>query len=42
VVIPVDDKVTGEVAFEVPATAAGLKFIFKQSFGSKQAMWKLE
>lgn len=42
VVIPVADKVTGEVAFEVPAAASGLKFIFKQSFGTKQAMWSLE
>jgi len=42
VVIPVADKVRGEVAFEVPATATGLKFIFKQSFGTKQAMWNLD
>ena len=42
VVIPVADKVRGEVAFEVPATATGLKFIFKQSFGTKEAIWSLD
>ena len=37
------DNLRGEVAFEVPeAVMPGLKFVFKQVFGSGQARWNLE
>jgi hypothetical protein len=42
VIIPVADKVRGEVGFEVPTNAVGLKFIFKQAFGSEQATCRLQ
>ena len=40
--IPPGDKLRGEVAFEVPASQAGLQFVFKQAIGSAQARWNLE
>ena len=37
------DNLRGETAFEVPEAALpGLKFVFKQVFGSGQARWNLE
>jgi len=39
VVIPVGERARGEVAFEVPAETARLRFIFKQALGTGQAIW---
>jgi len=39
--IPAGQTLRGENATEVPAGATGLQFVFKQSFGSEQARWKL-
>lgn len=40
--IPPGDILRGETAFEVPADAQGLQFVFSQAFGEQQARWNLQ
>jgi len=39
--IPAGDMLRGEAGFEVPETASGLQFVFKQALGAQQARWNL-
>lgn len=40
--IPSGQPLRGERAYEIPADATGLQFVFKQAFGSEQARWNLQ